>query len=175
MVFFITGASHTGKTLLAQRLLERYHYPYFSIDLLKMGLIRSGYTSLTPQDDQQLEDYLWPVVREMAKTALENGQNLVVEGGYIPFRWREDFEARYLEHLRYCCLVMSRAYIERRLPDIKRYANAVERRLDDSWCTLETLLEENSYYLEGCRQYGCPYVLIDRSYPDDLASRLMER
>ena len=28
MVFLITGASHTGKTALAQRLLEKYRYPY---------------------------------------------------------------------------------------------------------------------------------------------------
>ena len=51
MIFLITGASHTGKTLLAQRLLEKYHYPYLSIDHLKMGLIRSGNTGLTPEDD----------------------------------------------------------------------------------------------------------------------------
>ena len=30
MVILITGASHTGKNLLAQRLLEKYHYPYLS-------------------------------------------------------------------------------------------------------------------------------------------------
>ena len=40
MVILITGASHTGKTLLAQRMLEKYKYPAFSIDHLKMGLIR---------------------------------------------------------------------------------------------------------------------------------------
>ena len=69
MVILIAGGSHTGKTLLAQRLLERYHYPYLSIDHLKMGLIRSGQTALTPEDDRELTDYLWPIVREMVKTA----------------------------------------------------------------------------------------------------------
>ena len=48
MIFLIAGASHTGKTILAQKLLEKYHYPYLSIDHLKMGLIRSGHTNLTP-------------------------------------------------------------------------------------------------------------------------------
>ena len=91
MIFLITGASHTGKTLLAQRLLERTHFPYLSIDHLKMGLIRSGQTTLTPSDDAQLTDYLWPIVRELIKTAIENRQNLIVEGCYIPFTWRADF------------------------------------------------------------------------------------
>ena len=47
----ITGASHTGKTQLAQKLLEKYKYPYLSIDYLKMGLIRSENTTLTIEDD----------------------------------------------------------------------------------------------------------------------------
>ena len=51
MVILIAGASHAGKTALAQRLLEQYHYPYLSIDHLKMGLIRSGQTQLTPMSE----------------------------------------------------------------------------------------------------------------------------
>ena len=48
MIYLISGASHTGKTLLSQKLVEKYRYPAFSIDHLKMGLIRSGNTHLTP-------------------------------------------------------------------------------------------------------------------------------
>lgn len=72
MIVLLAGASHTGKTLLAQKLLEKYNYPYLSIDHLKMGLIRSGNTSLTPEDDAELVLYLWPIVREIIKTAIEN-------------------------------------------------------------------------------------------------------
>ena len=92
MIILIAGASHTGKTALSQKLLEKYKYPYFSIDHLKMGLIRSGNTELTPMDDNELTEYLWPIVREMIKTAIENNQSLIVEGGYIPFDWQRDFE-----------------------------------------------------------------------------------
>ena len=113
MIILITGASHTGKTLLAQKLLEKYNYPYLSIDHLKMGLIRSKNTNLTPEDDDELEAYLWPIVREMIKTAVENMQNLIIEGCYIPSGWEKDFSDKYLNEIRYYCLVMSRKYIER--------------------------------------------------------------
>lgn len=53
MVILIAGGTHTGKTLLAQKLLAQYHYPYLSIDHLKMGLIRSGQTNLTPTDSEK--------------------------------------------------------------------------------------------------------------------------
>lgn len=167
MVILIAGASHTGKTLLAQRLMERYHYPYLSIDHLKMGLIRSGQTNLTPEDDAELVPYLWNIVKEMVKTAIENGQNLIVEGCYIPFDWEVDFEPDYREKIRYCCLIMSKAYIETNFQNIKRYANAIEQRLDDTYCTLEGVLEDNEVNLRQCIKRGCNYVLIDDRYEID--------
>ena len=137
MVILIAGASHTGKTVLAQKLLQKYGYPYLSIDHLKMGLIRSGNTTLTPEsDDQALTDYLWPIVAEIVKTAIENKQNLIIEGCYIPFDWAKGFEQEYLAEIRYCCLVMSEAYIRSHYADIKAHASDIERRLDDSYCTM---------------------------------------
>ena len=123
MIIFITGASHTGKTALAQKLLEKYQYPYLSIDHLKMGLIRSGNTELTPMDDAELTEYLWPIVREIAKTAIENKQNLIIEGCYIPFNWQKDFDAQYLENIKFYCLIMTEEYIRNHFQDIKAYAS----------------------------------------------------
>lgn len=165
MIILITGASHTGKTALAQKLLEKYNYPYLSIDHLKMGLIRSGNTKLTPvSDDSDLTAYLWPIVREMIKTAIENKQNLIVEGCYIPFDWAKDFDKEYLENIRYYCLIMSENYIRDHFADIKNYANTIEQRLDDEWCTMEQVLEDNAYMLEGARKYHVNYLLIDEKY-----------
>lgn len=169
MVVFITGASHTGKTALAQRLLEKYCYPYLSIDHLKMGLIRSGNTALTPlSDDRELTDYLWPIVREMVKTAIENHQNLIVEGCYIPLDWAEDFEGEYLKEIRFYCLVMSEDYIVNHFDNIKEFASVIENRVDDEYCTLETVLEDNAKILEQCQKHGAEYILIDKEYQIDI-------
>lgn len=172
MIILIAGATHTGKTLLAQRLLERHRYPYLSIDHLKMGLIRSGNTDLTPMDDDKLTDYLWPIVREMIKTAIENEQNLIVEGCYIPFDWEKDFEEEYLEEIRYVCLVMSRSYIQEHFGDIKSNAGIIEDRMDDSGLNAEELIRENERNLEACRRFGCHYILIDEAYQVDAAEIL---
>lgn len=169
MIVLITGASHTGKTALAQRLLEKYQYPYLSIDHLKMGLIRSGNTDLTPlSDDESLTAYLWPIVREMIKTAVENGQNLIVEGCYIPFDWQKGFSEEYLGKIKYYCLIMSEGYIRKHFGDIKKYADIIEKRLDDSDCTMETVLEDNARMLSMAEKHGADYVLIDGEYKIDL-------
>ena len=164
MIILITGASHTGKTALAQKLLEKYKYPYLSIDHLKMGLIRSGNTDLTPMsDDEDLTAYLWPIVREMIKTAIENHQNLIVEGCYIPFDWENDFSEEYLLHIKYYCLVMSEYYIRNHFQDIKEYANVIEARLGDD-CTVESVLEDNVQMLDFAKKHSVNYVLIDDEY-----------
>ena len=165
MIILISGASHTGKTAFAQRLLEKYKYPYLSIDHLKMGLIRSGQTQLTPvSDDAELTEYLWPIVREIVKTATENKQNLIVEGCYISFDWMDDFEEEYLENIRYYCLVMSEKYIKNHFYEIKDFANIIEQRIDDSYLTVESVIKDNSIYLENVNKHNLNYIFIDDEY-----------
>ena len=164
MIIIITGASHVGKTNLAQKMLEKYKSPYLSIDHLKMGLIRSGNTKLTTEDDEQLTEYLWPIVCEMIKTAIENDQNLIVEGCYVPFDWQKDFESEYLENIKYYCLVMSEEYIRNHFADIKKYANVIENRFDDEWCTMESVLADNTEMLDLAQKHNVDYILIDDKY-----------
>lgn len=169
MVVLITGASHTGKTALAQKLLEKYHYPYLSIDHLKMGLIRSGHTELTPMsEDEALTAYLWPIVREMIKTNIENKQNLIVEGCYIPFDLEKDFEQEYLDNIKCFCLVMSDNYIRNHFADIKSYASVIENRLDDEDCTMNSVLQDNAQFMKLAKEYNIDYVLIDDKYEIEL-------
>ncbi|MBQ9827293.1 MAG: AAA family ATPase [Lachnospiraceae bacterium] len=164
MIILITGASHTGKTLLAQRMLEKYKYPYLSVDHLKMGLIRSGNTGLTPEDDDELTAYLWPIVREMIKTAVENRQNMIVEGCYIPEDWRRDFDDRYSESIRCICLIMSDGYIDDHLDEIIRHESDIENRTDAAAVAAEELKNDNRVYMERCRRNGDLQVLIESDY-----------
>ena len=164
MVILITGASHTGKTLLAQRMLEKYKYPSFSIDHLKMGLIRSGNTSLTPLDDDELTEYLWPIVREIIKTAIENRQNLIVEGCYVPFDWRKNFTEEYIPDIRFICLAMTGDYIDKHFGMITGHSSVIESRKDDSDCTIAKLKEDNRRCCEGFLKAGEPVTLIEGSF-----------
>ncbi len=162
MVIIITGATHTGKTAYAQRLLEKYKYPYLSIDHIKMGLIRSGQTPLTVYDDEQLTPYLWGIVKEIIKTAIENGQNFIVEGCYIPFDWQNDFDKDYLSEIKFRCLIMTENYIQNNFADIIGYENVIERRLES--VSKNELIEDNARNLALCKKHGYDYILIDKTY-----------
>lgn len=168
MIILITGASHTGKTLLSQKLLEKYKYPYMSIDHLKMGLIRSGYTQLAPlSDDRSLTEYLWPIVREIIKTAIENNQNIIIEGCYIPFDWDRDFDNKYIENIKCYCLVMSEKYIRNNFADIIKYAHVIENRLYDV-CDIEALIRDNARFVRFSEKDSVQCILIDDKYDIDI-------
>lgn len=173
MIVLITGASHTGKTRMAQMVLEKKLFPYVSEDHIKMGLIRSGYTRLTPLDDEKMTDFLWPIVREMIKTAVENHQNLVVEGCYVPFDWQKDFTEEYLSAIKYICLCFSDDYIDRHFADIIQNASCIERRLDDDYCSVDLIKRENRYYYEGCRRCHTEVLRIEENYTESIDRALI--
>lgn len=168
MVILIAGTSHTGKTILAQKLLEKYKYPYISIDHLKMGLIRSKYTEISVEDDENLEKYLWPIVREIIKTNIENNQNIIIEGAYIPFNFKDDFSEEYLKNIKYVCLIMTEKYIKNNIENILKYENVIENRLYKDNINIDEFIEQNKYNLDMCKKYGCNYILIDDEYDIDL-------
>lgn len=164
MVIIITGASHTGKTLLAQRMLEKYDYPYLSIDHLKMGLIRSSNTLLTPSDDDKLTDYLWPIICEIIKTVIENNQNLIIEGCYIPSNWRLSFDNKYLDNIFFICLVLSNNYIDNNFDQIIKHSNDIEHRSNNDEYTKTSLKTDNNKYAKCFKNEEL--IIIDSNYED---------
>lgn len=168
MIIIISGASHTGKTLLSQKLLEKYKYPYLSLDLLKMGLIRSGNTALTPEDDRELTPYLWGIAKEIIKTAIENKQNLIVEGCYVPFDWKKDFGSNYLADIKCFFIVMTEKYIRNSFSDIISHENDIEQRLFSDDITEEDLIRENNLYFRGAEEYNNEIILIEDKYQTDI-------
>lgn len=167
MIYIISGPSHTGKTNLAQKLMVKYQIPYLSMDHVKMGIVRAGLVPNYVEQDDKMQEVLWPVIREMIKTAIENEQNMIVEGCYLPYNWKEDFEEDYLKNIRAIYLVMSPEYIENHFADIRKYACVIEDRLDDSCCTKEWILDINKECYEGCLKYCCEYKLIKDTYDVD--------
>ena len=168
MIILIAGDTRTGKTVLAQKLLEKYSYPYLSIDHLKMGLIRRGRCHLSPDsEDEELTQYLWPIIREIIKTNIENGQNLIIEGCYIPFGWEKDFSPRYREQIKYICLIFSKQYIETRFEDILAFENAIEKRLPGN-PDKDRMIQTNERNLKLCELHNYRYILVESDYRTDI-------
>ena len=168
MIILITGTSCTGKTFISQKLMEKYNIPYMSIDHIKMGLIRSGNTKISVYDDESLMPYLWNIVKEIVKTAIENNQNLIIEGVYIPFDYKEYFTDIYLKHIKYYNIIFSKEYINNNFDTIIKYANEIEKRQNDFYIDKDIFIKENEENLLQCKKYNNPYILINNNYLEEI-------
>ena len=59
---------------------------------------------------------------------------------------------------------MSEEYIRNHFADIKKYASVIENRLEDEWCTLESVLEDNAKNLKLAKLHNVNYILINDKY-----------
>ena len=100
----------------------------------------------------------------MIKTAVENRQNLIVEGCYVPFDWRQDLDDRYLSSIRFVCLAMTEGYIERHFDEILGYESVIEARFVDTGCTVDSLKADNKRFREGFQRAGELVTLIDDTF-----------
>ena len=174
MILLIGGSSHVGKTLIAPKILERTHFPYTSLDHLKMAFIRTKKTELTTEDDYEMRYFLWPFAAEMIKTAIENDQNMIVEGCYIPREWKQSFTAEYLSHI-YCTFItMSEDYIRRNFDTIKNTENAIEHRMPDE-LDMERLIMCSKHFREDCAASQTPNIdITDKFDADALTEQIIK-
>jgi hypothetical protein len=59
---------------------------------------------------------------------------------------------------------MSEGYIKSHFDDIKAYANVIEERLDDDWCTPKSVLADNKAVLALAQKHNLNYILIEDEY-----------
>ena len=62
---------------------------------------------------------------------------------------------------------MSEEYIKNHFEDIKKFADVIEHRLDDSDLNIENVINENRYYFENCRRHNLTYYVIYKCFDSD--------
>lgn len=176
MIFLIGGETHTGKTKLAQLLLERYHFPYLSLDHLKMGLYRGTQNCpFTPEDsDDAISAHLWPIVKGMIDTCRENGQNQVFEGCYLP---PEQVKPLLGPDVAAVYLVFTEDYLRDHYDLVLQHESVIEQRLYPSAPDLEEMINANIALRNRCMMAGVPVVEISESHDNAMtrAIRLLGR
>lgn len=166
MIILIGGSSHVGKTLISQKLMEKTGFPYLSLDHLKMMFIRKGLTELTVNDDYKMRYFLFPYAAEIIKVAIENGQNMIVEGCYIPSEWKREFSDEYLKHIRAFFITMSENYLIENAEKLSEYANVIENRVADE-IDIPRLINCSREFREECESFGNKNIDIDAVYDAD--------
>lgn len=171
MIILIGGPSCTGKTLLAQRMLERYHMPYLSIDHLKMGLIRSGRCDFKVDDtDEKIASEMWPILKGMIMTCVENRQHMIIEGCYFLPELIRSLDASYLREVHLFYLIFKADYIRRHFESkIITHRSVIEQRLYDETRPLTQVIAEHEKIRQLCLLNDVTYFEIEDDYETEIA------
>lgn len=168
MVILIGGLSSVGKTLMSQRLMEKYRLPYTSIDHIKMGLIRGlPGCPFTEEEDDKAEVFLWPILRGIIMTAIENDQNIILEGCYIPPEKLSDFPSDYLPFIIPYYLCFSEAYLRAHFDLLKSHQSDIEHRGEDDRPP-ERFIKESLRVAQRAAEAGAKCFVIDGDYEREL-------
>ena len=167
MVILIGGVSCTGKTAMAQKLLETYKIPYLSIDHIKMGLIRGNQTCdfKVTDSDEDITVKLWPIVKEIVMTAIENNQHLIIEGCYIPTNCLESFESEYVNEIISFFIGFSEHYLSNNFESgIIEHLHVIENKVLDDYIHLDNFIKFHAALKESCTKNHATYFEIDNDY-----------
>jgi putative acetyltransferase len=174
MVILIGGAGCVGKTLMAQKLLEKYKFPYLSIDHVKMGIYRGWFNcGFTPEsEDEIITEKIWPIIKGTIMTNIENEQNIIIEGCYFPESIEKEFDKRYLSKTIFLNIIFSEEYIrENILEKIIKNRNIIENRgyeFDYSNEEVNKYILENKNNKEKCIKNNIKYFEINKNYDKEI-------
>jgi putative acetyltransferase len=173
MVILIGGVSCSGKTVMAQRLLEKYKMPYLSIDHIKMGLIRGNkYCDFSATDsDDEITNKLWPVIKGIIMTNIENGQHIIIEGCYLPPEHICNFEYVYLDQIISLYIGFSKDYIEKNfISEIIEHKNDIEQRVCDDYLNLDNFIILHTQLKELCMRNNAKFFEINDDYETEMSN-----
>lgn len=171
MIILIGGISCTGKTLMAQKLLEKYKMPYLSIDHLKMGLIRGDSNcSFAPTDKSEvIGQKLWPILKGIIMTNIENNQNLIIEGCYLMPSFVKDFDKEYLNDIIAVFIGFSNNYInDNFVSSIIKNRNVIEKRIYEEERPILQFINEHNELRKKCIENDVEYFEIDSDYEKEI-------
>ena len=170
MIILIGGISRAGKTLLSQKLMEIYKMPYFSIDHLKMGVYRSNKRcGFTPEsNDDLITKKLWPIIKGIIMTNIENNQNIIIEGVNLPYSLK-DLDKEYLSKIIFCKICFSKDYIMKHFREnIIKYENIIEDRGYDFEYYKEDYIELNNSIKYLCKENNVKCFEINSNYEKEI-------
>jgi len=171
MVILIGGIGCTGKTLLANRLMKETNISYFPLDHLMMGLYRGiPNCGSFPMDDQfVLGEKMWPIIKGMIMTNIENDHSIILEGFQLIPQLLLDIPAEYLENILSVFQFFSEQYILENLDaKILKFRSAVERRSDIDDITAETLIKQTKRLKEQCMKHKVTFYEIEDDYSEEI-------
>jgi hypothetical protein len=181
MLYLIGGAPRSGKSLLVRRLLAERHVPYLPIDQLMMGVARGWPDAgVDPAaSDAAVGERLWPVIREMARTLLDDGLDYAIEGAQLQPAHVAAVRDLHPTAVRACFLGYADATPGKKLRAIRKHAGLPNDWIQAwAWSDAEVLAfigrmtAHSAELRDRCAAHGLRYFEVSQDFDGSLTAAL---
>lgn len=164
MLYLIGGASRSGKTTTAKRIVNEAGIPYFSLDYLMMGLA-NGVPELgvhPTEGDFITGQRMWKIVDPMLTAMVENGIDYTVEGVQLLPAFVAEFQQKFAGDVR-CCFIGQSELDVTAIEEMKLHSSATENDGFKDLSHIEALAEmkriraDSARYKVECEVHNLPY------------------
>jgi len=173
MIYFISGASRSGKTTLAKKLSIHKGIPYLSVDWIMMG-----FTEGIPEfgiHDKLMPDViakrLWSFIKAMVENMLYFEQDCIIEGEALLPELICQLIEKHPDDIKSCFIGYSHPDIEKKLKEIRRFGSEKIDWLNDK---SDDYVRDHTYNMiahsklikKSCEQTKLPYFDVSKSFVD---------
>ncbi|MEM0912542.1 MAG: hypothetical protein AAGJ37_16315 [Pseudomonadota bacterium] len=121
MIYFLSGASRSGKTLIAREILEEANVSYLSLDWLLIGfdegLTKVGTKHLSSTNE--VAKKMWPALKKMIDNMLCDGEDCVIEGEALSPELMAELRAQYPDEVKVAFLGFDTIDVKKKVSLIK--------------------------------------------------------
>lgn len=164
MLYLISGASRSGKTIIAKNILKRKQIPYMSLDWLVMG-----FTNGLPENGihdklfpDEIAEKLWHFLEAMCESMLWSEIDYVIEGEAILPGLVQKFLKKHPDKIRICFLGYTEIDKDRKMKDLKAFHDGKKDWLlkesdDYIYDHIDNMIAHSRLIKDGCEKYGLRY------------------
>ena len=173
MLYLVSGTSRSGKTLIAEKLMEEKQIPYMSLDWLMMGFT-NGMPQLGIHDKlfpDEIAKRLWSFFKAMCESMLYLEIDYIIEGEAMLPELIQELLDKYPDKIKICFVGYTDIDIDQKAQDIKTYST---RRGD--WLTKESddyiyehidnMVTHSRKIRDGCEKYNMTYFDTSTNFMD---------
>ena len=172
MLYLISGASRSGKTLVAEKILDQKNLPYVSLDWLVMGFTNGmpecGIHDLLFPDE--IARKLWSFLQAMCESMLFQEVDCVIEGEAVLPELVAELLDKYPDKIRICFLGYTDIDADEKAGAIREFStgetdwlsNKPDEYVHDH---INNMIRHSHMIKTGCAKFNMTYFDTSEDFP----------
>lgn len=180
MIYIISGASRSGKSIVAKGFFEKNFIPYIPLDCLMMGFM-NGVSSLGIHDKlwpDEIAEKMWPFLKAVCKNMIDNEIDYIFEGEAVLPEHIKELSDLHPGQIKTCFLGYTEVDVKKKISEVKRYPNHLNDWLlsqeeEEILNHIENMITYSHRIKKECIKYNLDYFDTSKDFEKQIDKVIM--